>query len=54
MSKKLHTWKITFMTDYPYSDYILVDAYTEEEAWDQFEERQGYERDEYCSIEQIS
>lgn len=51
--KKLYCWKITYMTDYPYSDYVLIDAYTEKEAWDEFESRGLGKRNEYSEIEKI-
>lgn len=43
-------WKITFMVDYPYSDYVLINADTEEEAWMEYE-KSGRQRNETTFIE---
>lgn len=53
MGKKLHSWKITYMTDYPYSDYVIIVAPNEEEAWDEFERRGLGMRNEYSEIEKM-
>ena len=45
-------WKITFMTDYPFSDEMLILASNEEEAWNKFGEK-GQKRNEYCSIKNV-
>lgn len=50
---KLRCYKIIYVTDYPYSDYVLIDAHSEEEAWDEFERRGLGKRNEYSSIEKI-
>jgi hypothetical protein len=47
-------WEITFMTDYPYSSSMVVEAATEDEAWKEFEKQKGYKRDEYCFIKLIT
>ena len=39
------------MTDYPYSDWVLVEGKTEKEAWENFEKKVGFKRNEFCSIE---
>ena len=49
----LKRYKITFMTDYPYSDCMIIDAKNETEAWKKFEKKHGYPKNEYCSIEKI-
>jgi len=49
----LKSYKITFMTDYPYSDCMVVESKNETEAWKEFEKKHGYPRNEYCSIEEI-
>jgi hypothetical protein len=41
------------MTDYPYSDCMVVESKNETEAWKEFEKKHGYPRNEYCSIEEI-
>jgi hypothetical protein len=46
-------WKITYMTDYPYSDSITVEARTESSAWKKFEKKVGFKRNEYCSIKEL-
>jgi len=53
MAKQKTYWKVTFMTDYPYSDTMVVEGDTEEEAWKDFEAKHGYPRNEYCSIVKI-
>jgi hypothetical protein len=49
----MKTWKITFMTDYPYSGSHIVNAKTEKSAWKKFEKETGVKRDEYCSIKKL-
>ena len=49
----LKRYKVTFMTDYPYSDCLIIEAKDEAEAWKEFEKQHGYPRNEYCSIERI-
>jgi hypothetical protein len=46
-------WKITFMTDYPYSDSCIVKAKTEISAWKKFEKETGRKEDQYCSIKKL-
>lgn len=46
-------WQVTFMTDYPYSDTIVVEGNTEEIAWRNFEKKRGYSRNKYCSIKKL-
>jgi hypothetical protein len=45
-------WEITFVTDYPFSDKMLVLASTEDDAWDKFAKK-GRERNEYCLIKMV-
>jgi hypothetical protein len=53
MAKEKTYWRVRFMTDYPYSDTMVVEGDTEEEAWKDFETKHGYPRNEYCSIVKI-
>ena len=52
--KEKDLWKISFMTDYPYSDTMTVLASNEKEAWKKFEKKRGYPRNEYCSIKKLT
>jgi len=49
----IHSWKITYMTDYPYSDSMIVKAETEADAWNEYEKMGGYKRNEYCQIKKL-
>jgi len=51
--KEKTRWEVTYMTDYPYSDTMIVEGNTEEEAWKDFEKKHGYPRNEYCSIKRV-
>ena len=50
----MKTWKITFMTDYPFSDTYLVKARTEKSAWKKFEKETGNKKNEYCDIKKLN
>lgn len=54
MDNKKNLWEVRYMTDYPYSDTMQVEGSTEAEAWEEFERRYGYPRNEYCSIKQLT
>lgn len=45
-------WKVTYMSDYPYSDCEIIEAETEKEAKKKFKEKMGF-WDDFCSIEEI-
>jgi hypothetical protein len=49
----MNEWKITYMTDYPYSDSVIVEARTENSAWKKFEKKVGFKQNEFCSIEKL-
>lgn len=42
-------WKVTYMSDYPYSDNKIIEADSEASAKKKFKEIMGF-WDEYCSI----
>jgi len=46
-------WKVTYVTDYPYSNSIIVEAEDEEGARKEFEKKTGYKLGDYCVIKEI-
>ena len=46
-NKKYYTWRVTYMTDYPYSSRMDVPGTDEADAWKGFENRVGFKRNEF-------
>lgn len=46
-------WKIIYVTNYPYSNSIIVEAENERDARKEFEKKTGYKISEYCVIKEI-
>jgi hypothetical protein len=45
-------WKVTYMTDYPFSDYEIISASSKEAAKNKFKKKMGF-WDEFCCIKEI-
>ena len=52
MDKNKNWWEIVYMTDYPFSNKMLIIASTEEDAWNKFVKK-GNKRNEYCLIKRV-
>lgn len=46
-------WKIIYVTDYPFTNTMTVEAVDEMGARREFEKQTGYEFSEFCVIKEI-
>lgn len=51
--RKKSLWKITYMTDYPYSGTYEIEAWTEAAAIKKFEKEKRHTWNWDCSIEKV-
>ncbi len=49
--EKMKKYKITFCSDYPYSDFVIITAKNKKDVWKKFEK--DHTKDWSCSIEEI-